>query len=989
MLTKALKGLSPSQRVLVMMHLFLGAGVIIAAALGRWALALTGLSATLTLATLTGVLTWSVGMKRMYALNDRTIKSMSRLEAHRLWGEGQRPGSKPTSSTEGLGALADGADRSRFAKASQSNTRVAGNQVDLVAARKTVRQFERKSSTSGSVHYWAELIADDSARLNWFVNQAKKNRSLGARDVIAYAATRGAMQYQGLALLLESSRVPKFADDVLRRVELQFKRHHLLALARVVYSQRVRPFDLWLAFCIYDVVERVWGLQSIRNGVDRSYYADLLVDFSKANRVEDVLNYAEKNEQRKYGQQFLAANSINPYLGTQASLETWLTKISEALSRRGFSPVHLREGAQPPFYRLASYAPAARNDSALVSILMPIYEPNAATDLAIASLLAQSWHNLELLIVDDGSPSFDENGEATTYRQQLLRWQEADDRVRVIFNEKNRGAYWARNTAYAAARGKYVTVADKDDWHHPQKIEFQAAELEGDASIPANMTNWIRVDENMRFLLRWGPDRLVHPSFASIMYRRQEVLSAIGYWDNVRKAGDGEFKYRFQQVFGVDLQPTELSPLAFSLMGESNLTGTDLGLGYEDDDRAAYRHSFARWHQSIRVSGGSAYLPMEPAERPFPAPYSFLPDRPSYGKFDIVYASEFGFEAGNSTSLANELNSFVSAGLAVGVLPMSNFLIESAARRHMTDKTARLIEEGHVVRVPRAASVATKLLIVRWPAVMQVARDVATGLKPDRVVVIANHVPYEETSSRRSYDVITVTENIERAFGVTPEWVPQSARVRAVLEDVLPSSLLSNETWNGVIPVGEADSSESRVVGEGRPVIGRHGRDHVGKWPETRDSLVSAYPVDRSVSVRIMGGASVPVKAGLVTEAELATWEILRFNEIPVEEYLGQLDFFVYYPHSSAIEAFGMAVVEALARGVVCILPSSFSPVFGNAAIYCEPAAVQERVWELWGKPSKYLKQQDAGYRYVHTHASPAKLLKTITAFGVEVADVA
>lgn len=223
---------------------------------------------------------------------------------------------------------------------------------------------------------------------------------------------------------------------------------------------------------------------------------------------------------------------------------------------------------------------------------MPIYEPNEATDLAIRSLLDQTWRNLEVIIVDDASPALGPDGEPTPYRRQLEGWAEADSRVLVHFAQENRGAYSVRNDGLDMATGEFVTIADKDDWHHPQKFEFQASYLMENPDQVATMTNWVRVDPEMKFLIRSGTGKIVYQSFASLMFRREPVMEKLGYWDAVRKGGDAEFRARLEAVFGQEIWPAWQPPMAFSLLGTDNLTSADMGAGYLSPDRRAYSRAY-------------------------------------------------------------------------------------------------------------------------------------------------------------------------------------------------------------------------------------------------------------------------------------------------------------------------------------------------------------------------------------------------------------
>ena len=89
-----------------------------------------------------------------------------------------------------------------------------------------------------------------------------------------------------------------------------------------------------------------------------------------------------------------------------------------------------------------------------VTIIMPVYNAEDTLGAALDSIWYQSYQNLEILIVDDGSD------DKTTY--QLKKAREGDPRIQV-FTVEHRGAAAARNCALEAATGKYIYFADADD----------------------------------------------------------------------------------------------------------------------------------------------------------------------------------------------------------------------------------------------------------------------------------------------------------------------------------------------------------------------------------------------------------------------------------------------------------------------------------------------------------------------------------------------
>lgn len=105
-----------------------------------------------------------------------------------------------------------------------------------------------------------------------------------------------------------------------------------------------------------------------------------------------------------------------------------------------------------------------------ISIIIPIYKVEAYLDKCIASVCAQTYRNLEIILVDDGSP--DRCGEMAD------EWAKKDARIRVI-HQKNQGVSVARNAGLDIAGGDYIGYADPDDFLAPDMYEKLYARLVG------------------------------------------------------------------------------------------------------------------------------------------------------------------------------------------------------------------------------------------------------------------------------------------------------------------------------------------------------------------------------------------------------------------------------------------------------------------------------------------------------------------------------
>ena len=104
-----------------------------------------------------------------------------------------------------------------------------------------------------------------------------------------------------------------------------------------------------------------------------------------------------------------------------------------------------------------------------VSILVPVYKAEKTLDACVESILAQSYADFELLLIDDASPDH--------CPEMCDAWAKSDRRVRVI-HRKNGGLSAARNTGIETARGRYIVFVDSDDFLEPDTIRRAVAEQE-------------------------------------------------------------------------------------------------------------------------------------------------------------------------------------------------------------------------------------------------------------------------------------------------------------------------------------------------------------------------------------------------------------------------------------------------------------------------------------------------------------------------------
>ena len=99
----------------------------------------------------------------------------------------------------------------------------------------------------------------------------------------------------------------------------------------------------------------------------------------------------------------------------------------------------------------------------VVSVVLPIYNVEKYLNRCIKSVINQSYKNLEIILVDDGSPD-----NCPTLCDE---WAKKDNRIKVI-HKKNAGVSSARNTGITKSTGDYICFVDGDDYVMPEYIDI-------------------------------------------------------------------------------------------------------------------------------------------------------------------------------------------------------------------------------------------------------------------------------------------------------------------------------------------------------------------------------------------------------------------------------------------------------------------------------------------------------------------------------------
>ncbi|HWJ76920.1 MAG TPA: glycosyltransferase [Niallia sp.] len=663
-------------------------------------------------------------------------------------------------------------------------------------------------------------------------------------------------------------------------------------------------------------------------------------------------------------------NGVHPDLflaaaNTEESISERLTWINKVFDFHKLNKVHLESNDSDAYDRLNSRVKEKADSSkAKITVIIPVFNAEDVIETSLQSILTQTWTNLEVIVVDDCS------SDRTVELIEKVR--EQDSRVKFIQAEKNGGAYVARNLALKAATGDFVTINDADDWSHPEKLEKQAIHLLGNPSIIGNTSQQARATENLKFYRRGKPGLYIFSNMSSFMFKREQVMAKIGYWDCVRFGGDSEYIKRIRTVFGENsIVELPTGPLSFQRQSESSLTGNS-SFGFPGFFMGA-RREYLEAQKYYHAKADSLYYDFPLEKRPFPIPEPMTPGRIKGARhFDVIIVSDYRLNGGSTLSNIEEIKAQKKLGLKTGIIQLERYDF-TPPNKPINSKVRDLIDGDKVQLIVYGEQVTCDLLIVRYPPILQEHQRYVPSVDAKHIRLIVNQTPmsnYGESGVLR-FDIETANNRLKDYFGKEAIWYPIGPLVRSALtgrhKEQMNKIHLSDDNWANIINLEEWQRNRP-LDDQGRVItIGRHSRDQDVKWPENKNELLSVYPDSSKYQVKILGGAKTPEK---ILGNLPSNWKVFEFGEISPKEFLEQLDVFVYYTHSNWIESFGRVILEAMAAGVPVILPNVYQELFGDAALYAEPVYVKETIEKLMEDNGLYHDQIQKGFAYVREHFS-------------------
>jgi glycosyltransferase involved in cell wall biosynthesis len=188
------------------------------------------------------------------------------------------------------------------------------------------------------------------------------------------------------------------------------------------------------------------------------------------------------------------------------------------------------ENSSEPNSKFSSLSTANEPHAELVSVVIPAYNAESTIEHTVASVTAQTYRKLEVIVVDDGS--------LDRTAALVAKLAERDSRIRLL-RKANAGLAAARNTGIENARGDFIAPVDADDLWHPTKIEKQLAVMHRGGRSIGVVYCWSRAIGSA------GQIYFDHPAFDF----RGDVFAPLIFW-NFIQSGSLLFRRTLAMEFG-------------------------------------------------------------------------------------------------------------------------------------------------------------------------------------------------------------------------------------------------------------------------------------------------------------------------------------------------------------------------------------------------------------------------------------------------------
>lgn len=224
-----------------------------------------------------------------------------------------------------------------------------------------------------------------------------------------------------------------------------------------------------------------------------------------------------------------------------------------------------------------------KGSDGLVSVIVPVYNRENHVANALKSILKQTYSNLEIIVINDGST----DGTLSV----IEKFERNNHGVINIIDQNNSGQAVARNKGIKKARGRYVAFLDSDDTWHPEKLQMQIPLFRDNVGLVYSGIN--EVDSNGKIIRTVLPEVNMRGSiYYKLLVRNRmtggsvvllrSALEKVGLFDpNLKAAENWDLWIRIAREFAVDFVNL---PLMNYLRHDGNMSANSMLMGRSTDE---------------------------------------------------------------------------------------------------------------------------------------------------------------------------------------------------------------------------------------------------------------------------------------------------------------------------------------------------------------------------------------------------------------------
>ncbi|GAB3087726.1 hypothetical protein GCM10027287_29850 [Bordetella muralis] len=267
-----------------------------------------------------------------------------------------------------------------------------------------------------------------------------------------------------------------------------------------------------------------------------------------------------------------------------------------------------------------------------------------------------------------------------------------------------------------------------------------------------------------------------------------------------------------------------------------------------------------------------------------------------------------------------------------------------------------IITNGDVVHVRSA--------LVPHPEIFEYRLDQFPQVKAKQATIIATETVFKDARNASRTDTVSdaIKSHLQEFLGTEGQWQPISMAVQSKLKSIEPSLRVANDIWWPLFKFSE--KSNWRKSKKETPTLGRYYDEvTIGEtWPMSFRDVKRAYCADSAMKIHFVGNPDI-VCSHFGRNPE--NWRFELTDDTSVEDFIRQLDFYLYYPDRNYDGACDPIMLQAMSNGIPVITYPKLEKIFKDAAIYSAPERVSSICTEYWMDTEKYSEASKKSKKFV------------------------